>query len=134
MMYADSRSACESARARFAEEYQVKYPRAVASLNTNWERLTAFFAFPAEHWNHLRTTNVIESAFATVRSRERATRGAGSRTKGLLMAFKLLEMASNAGGVSTALTCCRWCARVRSLSTEFAPNPSARLLTTKNYI
>ena len=51
-----------------------------------------FFDFPAEHWKHLPTTNVIESPFATVRLRERATRGAGSRTKGLLMAFKLLDM------------------------------------------
>jgi hypothetical protein len=51
-----------------------------------------FFNFPAEHWKHLRITNVIESPFATVRLRERATRGAGSRTKGLLMAFKLLDM------------------------------------------
>ena len=58
----------------------------------NWERLITFFDFPAEHWKHLRTTNVIESPFATVRLRERATRGAGSRTKGLLMAFKLLDM------------------------------------------
>jgi putative transposase len=52
-----------------------------------------FFDSPAEHWKHLRTTNVIESPFATVRLRERATRGAGSRTKGLLMVFKLLDMA-----------------------------------------
>jgi transposase-like protein len=65
----------------------------VESLTANWERLTAFFDFPAEHWKHLRTTNPIESAFATVRLRERATRGAASRTKGLLMAFKLLDMA-----------------------------------------
>jgi len=93
MMYAESRSECETAKARFVDEYQAKYPKAVESLNTNWERLTAFFAFPAEHWKHLRTTNVIESAFATVRLRERATRGAGSRSKGLLMAFKLLDMA-----------------------------------------
>jgi hypothetical protein len=57
------------------------------------ERLVSFFDFPAEHWKHLRTTNVIESPFATVRLRERATRGAGSRTMGLLMAFKLLDMA-----------------------------------------
>ncbi len=56
------------------------------------ERLVTFFNFPAEHWKHLRTTNVIESPFATVRLRERATRGAGLRTKGLLMAFKLLDM------------------------------------------
>jgi putative transposase len=93
MMYAESRADCEAARSRFQAEYQAKYPKAVESLVANWERLVTFFDFPAEHWKHLRTTNVIESPFATVRLRERATRGAGSRTKGLLMAFKLLEMA-----------------------------------------
>jgi putative transposase len=93
MMYAESRADCEAARSRFQAEYQAKYPKAVESLVANWERLVTFFDFPDEHWKHLRTTNVIESPFATVRLRERATRGAGSRTKGLLMAFKLLEMA-----------------------------------------
>jgi putative transposase len=93
MMYAARRSDCEAARVRFAAEYQAKYPKAVESLTANWERLVSFFDFPAEHWKHLRTTNVIESAFATVRLRERVTKGAGSRTKGLLMAFKLLDMA-----------------------------------------
>jgi transposase-like protein len=93
MMYAECRTDCEAARSRFEAEYQAKYPRAVESLTANWERLVTFFDFPAEHWKHLRTTNVIESPFATVRLRERATRGAGSRTKGLLMAFKLLDMA-----------------------------------------
>jgi putative transposase len=93
MMYAERRSDCEAARARFEAEYQAKYPKAVESLTANWERLVSFFDFPAEHWKHLRTTNVIESPFATVRLRERATRGAGSRTKGLLMAFKLPDMA-----------------------------------------
>jgi putative transposase len=93
MMYAARRSDCEAARGRFAAEYQAKYPKAVESLTANWERLIRFFDFPAEHWKHLRTTNVIESAFATVRLRERVTKGAGSRTKGLLMAFKLLDMA-----------------------------------------
>jgi putative transposase len=93
MMYAERRADCEAARARFETEYQAKYPKAVESLSAHWERLVTFFDFPAEHWKHLRTTNVIESPFATVRLRERATRGAGSRTKGLLMAFKLLEMA-----------------------------------------
>ena len=92
MMYAECRADCEAARARFEAEYQPKYPKSVASLTAKWERLVTFFDFPAEHWKHLRTTNVIESPFATVRLRERATRGAGSRTKGLLMAFKLLEM------------------------------------------
>ena len=55
--------------------------------------LLAFFDFPAEHWKHLRTSNVIESPYATVRLRQRVTKGAGSRTKGLLMAYKLLDMA-----------------------------------------
>ena len=51
------------------------------------------FDFPAEHWRHIRTTNPIESSFATVRLRQRVTKGAGSRTKGLTMAWKLLDMA-----------------------------------------
>ena len=55
--------------------------------------LLTFFDFPAEHWKHLRTSNVIESPFATVRLRQRVTKGAGSRTKWLLMAYKLLAMA-----------------------------------------
>src|ERR1019366_3034886 len=92
MMYAESRAECEAAKLRFEAEYQAKYPKAVESLIAHWERLLSFFDFPTEHWKHLRTTNVIESPFATRRLRGRATRGAGSRTKGLLMAFKLLHM------------------------------------------
>ena len=57
------------------------------------DALLTFFDFPAAHWKHLRTSNVIESPFATVRLRQRVTKGAGSRTKGLLMAYKLLAMA-----------------------------------------
>jgi len=55
--------------------------------------LLTLFGFPAEHWKHLRTSNVIESPFATMRLRQRVTKGAGSRTKGVLMAYKLLDMA-----------------------------------------
>ncbi len=66
---------------------------AVASLRGDEEQPLTFFDFPAEHWLHLRTGNVIESPFATVRLRQRVTKGAGSRQKGLLMAFKLLAMA-----------------------------------------
>jgi len=95
MMYAERRADCVAARSRFAAEYQAKYPKAVESLVTNWDRLLTFFDFPAEHWKHLRTTNVIESTFATVRLRERVTKGVGSRTTGLLMAFKLLDMAQH---------------------------------------
>ncbi len=56
-------------------------------------RLLAYFDYPAEHWKHLRTTNPIESTFATVRLREGVTKGGGSRTAGLVMAFKLLLVA-----------------------------------------
>ncbi len=65
----------------------------VASLGRDEAELLAFFDFPAEHWVHLRTANVIESPFATVRLRQRVTKAAGPRQKGLLMAFKLLAMA-----------------------------------------
>jgi transposase-like protein len=92
-MRAESRKAAEEAIARFEADYEAKYPKAVASLRRDEERLLTFFDFPAEHWVHLRTANVIESPFATVRLRQRVTKGAGSRQKGLLMAFKLLEMA-----------------------------------------
>ena len=61
--------------------------------NRRADVLLTFFDFPAEHWKHLRTTNVTESPFATVRLRQRVTKGAGARTKGLLMAYKLLDMA-----------------------------------------
>ena len=77
----------------FVAEYEAKYPKATACLDDDREPLLTFFTLPAEHWTHVRTTNVIESPFATVRLRQRVTKGAGSRTKGLLMAYKLLEMA-----------------------------------------
>jgi transposase-like protein len=93
IMRAESRKAAEQAIARFEADYGAKYPKAMTSLRRDEEMLLTFFDFPAEHWQHLRTANVIESPFATVRLRQRVTKGAGSRTKGLLMAFKLLEMA-----------------------------------------
>ena len=93
MMYAESRAACLEELDAFAAEYGAKYPKAVASLTADRDRLLTHFAFPAEHWGHLRTTNPIESTFATVKLRQRVTKGAGSRTAGLTMAFKLLTMA-----------------------------------------
>jgi putative transposase len=59
----------------FREEYGSKYPKAVAKLDRDWIQLTAFYDYPAEHWRHLRTTNPIESAVATVRLRTRVTNG-----------------------------------------------------------
>lgn len=93
IMYADTRAQAEEGMDAFVAAYQAKYPKAAACLDTDRERLLTHFAFPAEHWQHIRTSNVIESPFATVRLRQRVTKGAGSRTKGLLMAYKLLEMA-----------------------------------------
>jgi putative transposase len=93
VMYADTRAHAREAITRFATEYGAKYPKPVATLEQDADALLTFFDFPAEHWKHLRTSNVIESPFATVRLRQRVTKGAGSRTKGLLMAYKLLDMA-----------------------------------------
>ena len=93
IMRAENRKAAEAGIARFEADYGAKYPKAVASLRRDEEQLLTFFDFPAEHCVHLRTGNVIESPFATVRLRQRVTKGAGSRQKGLLMAFKLLAMA-----------------------------------------
>jgi transposase-like protein len=93
IMYAPTRKEAENATKRFRKEYVGKYPRAVECLERDHEKLLTFFEFPAEHWKHLRTTNLVESPFATVRLRQRVTKGAGSRKKGLMMAFKLLAMA-----------------------------------------
>jgi len=93
IMNAATRAEAETGIDAFTAEYDAKYPKAVASLRRDQAQLLTFFDFPAEHWRHLRTTNIIESPFATVRLRQRVTKGAGSRTKALMMAFKLLAMA-----------------------------------------
>jgi len=89
-MNAPSRASCDKAIDEFAETYEAKYPKAAASLVDGRDKLVTHFDFPAEHWQHLRTTNPIESTFATVKLRQRVTKGAGSRAAGLAMAFKLL--------------------------------------------
>jgi putative transposase len=93
IMQAPTRTEADAGIDAFAAEYDAKYPKAVASLRRDQAQLLTFYDFPAEHWRHLRTTNIIESPFATVRLRQRVTKGAGSRTKALMMAFKLLAMA-----------------------------------------
>ena len=93
MAEAPARADADAALERFREEFDAKYPKAVAKLDKDWRELTAFFDFPAEHWRHLRTTNPIESAFATVKLRTRVTKGAGSKTAALAMAYKLLDAA-----------------------------------------
>jgi len=79
----------------FKAAYGAKFGKAVAKITDDLEVLLAFYDYPAEHWIHLRTTNPIESTFATVRHRTKITRGPGSRAAGLAMAFKLIEAAQD---------------------------------------
>jgi transposase-like protein len=79
----------------FQAAYGAKFPKAVAKITDDVEELLAFYDYPAEHWVHLRTTNPIESTFATVRHRTKVTKGPGSRAAGLAMAFKLIESAQD---------------------------------------
>ena len=93
MAEAPSRADARKALERFRGEFDAKYPKAVAKLDKDWDALTAFYDFPAEHWRHLRTTNPIESSFATVKLRTKVTKGAGSKKAALAMAYKLLDAA-----------------------------------------
>ena len=79
----------------FEAAYGAKFPKAVAKITDDLDQLLAFYDFPAEHWVHLRTTNPIESTFATVRNRSKITKGPGSRAAGIAMAFKLIEAAQS---------------------------------------
>jgi transposase-like protein len=92
-MEAPTRADAALALERFRDEFAAKYPKAIAKLDRDWKHLTAFYDFPAEHWRHLRTSNAIESSFATVKLRTRVTKGAGSKKAALAMAYKLLDAA-----------------------------------------
>ena len=93
IMYAPDRASALEEIAVFEQEYSARYPKAVETLCKDQEHMLTFFDFPAEHWRHLRTTNPIESTFATVKARTKKTKGAGSRKAGLAMAWKLLMAA-----------------------------------------
>lgn len=88
----DKDHAIKAAKA-FEDLYGTKWPKATAKITEHLDVLLAFYDYPAEHWIHLRTTNPIESTFATVRLRQRVTKGPGSRAAGVAMAFKLIESA-----------------------------------------
>lgn len=90
---AATRADAHKAFAQFVATYQAKYPKAVEKLVKDRDSLLAFYDFPAEHWQHLRTTNPIESTFATVRHRTTRTRNCVSRATFLGLAFKLIEEA-----------------------------------------
>ena len=91
---APTRAAADTAIDVFADKYRVKYDKAVSCLTKDRETLLAFFDFPAEHWDHLRTSNPIESVFATVRHRTVRTKGALSTKTAKLMVFKLVMAAA----------------------------------------
>jgi transposase-like protein len=91
---APGRVTAEKAIATFAEKYGAKYAKAAACLIKDREALLAFYDFPAEHWDHLRTANPIESVFATVRHRTVRTKGALSQDTARLMVFKLVMAAA----------------------------------------
>jgi transposase-like protein len=91
---AASRAEAEKAFELFLSTYAAKYPKATDCLDKDRSALLAFYDFPAEHWMHIRTTNVIESVFATVRLRTEKTKGSGTRQACLTMVFKLMESAS----------------------------------------
>ena len=90
---AEDKEHAQAAVKDFQAVYGAKYPKAVAKVIDDLDELLAFYDYPAEHWVHLRTTNPIESTFATVRHRTKVTKGPGSRAAGLAMAFKLIESA-----------------------------------------
>ena len=92
---AEDKDHARKAAAAFEDAYGAKFPRAAAKITNDIEQLLAFYDYPAQHWIHLRTTNPIESTFATVRHRTKVTRGPGSKAAGLAMAFKLIEAAQH---------------------------------------
>ena len=93
IILAEDRSHAERAIDAFAADYGVKWPKAVAKVTDDQDALLTFFDYPAEHWQHLRTTNPIESSFSPVRARTRVTKGPGTKDTGLAMVFKLLQAA-----------------------------------------
>ena len=92
---AEDKVHARAAAKAFDAAYGAKFPKAAAKITDDLDELLAFFDYPCEHWVHLRTTNPIESTFATVRHRTKVTKGPGSRAAGLAMAFKLIESAQD---------------------------------------
>ena len=90
---AEDRDHARRAVSAFKLAYGAKFAKATAKITDDMDELLAFYGYPAEHWIHLRTTNPIESTFATVRHRTKVTKGPGSKAAGLAMAFKLIEAA-----------------------------------------
>jgi putative transposase len=90
---AEDKEHAQAAAQAFAAEYGARWPKAAAKITDDLDVLVEFYDYPADHWVHLRTPDPIESTFATVRLRQRVTKGPGSRAAGIAMAFKLIEAA-----------------------------------------
>jgi transposase-like protein len=90
---AATRAQAEKLRDAFGERFRARYPEAVRTLEKDWDRMVTFYSYPAEHWKHLRTTNVVESPFATVRLRTDAARRFQKTSNATAMIWKLLMVA-----------------------------------------
>lgn len=91
--YAETRAECERLRERFRERFERDYPKAVEALQRDWERMTTFYDFPREHWRHIRTTNVIESPFSSVRLRTDAAKRYRNVANATALIWKVLMVA-----------------------------------------
>ena len=119
---AEDKDHARTAVKAFVTAYGAKFPKAAAKITGDEDELLAFFDYPAEHWVHLRTTNPIESTFATVRHRTKVTKGPGSKAAGIAMAFKLIESAQRRWRSSTHPTSSPSSAPVLSSSTASSSN------------
>ena len=95
MPYAETQAVCETLRAEFTTRYRKVAPKAVERLADDWERLVTFYQFPREHWPHLRTTNVVESPFATVRLRTTAAKRFKKVENATTLIWKMLRVAES---------------------------------------
>ena len=92
MSYAETKAVCEKHRDRFITRYRTPYPKATEALMKDWERMISFYSFPKEHWVHLRTTNIVESPFDTVRLRADAARRHKRVDNATAIVWKLLRI------------------------------------------
>ena len=120
--------------------YQPKYPKAAECLAKDHESLLSFYDFPAEHWHHIRTSNPIESTFASVRLRTAKTRGCGSPTSILSMVFKLTMSAEQrwlklrgAERIAEVIQGVKFTNGVREQSQKNGPRPAPRRLINQPY-
>ena len=91
MMYAETQGEALALRKNFASHFELKHEKAIVCLQKDWNELMTFYDFPAENWTSIRTTNPIESSFATVKLRTKVTKGDGNASTACTMAFKLLQ-------------------------------------------